>query len=673
MDSTIDRLISTATAGSSAPPLTGGGGSSFLPSLTWTGPRPGYYFGTSAQGTGYHLDLDPAATGGSDAADGPARKRARLEANADADGGSGKTIRFGADSTHTIPPRQQQRPKKKTGEELLAEAEARLEADQSASTFGSATAAALTLTPAGIRQACTHLTKCLTRNEMDRAQHPDDPTQFMESEVGLNSAIESMKDVAAAVHLYPTLVSTNNGEVVTHLVGLLGHENGDVAASVLGVLGEWTDPDLLLTATVGGGGGGENDEEATEDPTAHALHVGGLANAVLSAPGMLDLLVSNLKRYDEEVEEEREGIEQGLTVVENCLDLDRAGALRLAHRHQRQRDGDGARSKSSEGEGGDSDVGDGDSNKREYQSVVRRILRSTPLLAYLLQRVSNSSSDSSIRLHASELLSSILQHDDARLCAADISALPPLRSAFDDDTGDDGDASGNKRPLSDDASAKVDGMECLLQSIAPYRKRDPQTAEEVEILENIYDALAACLQNAANVRAFVDGQGVELMLRCLRSGGHGGCGALKVLSFACSGPSLPTESETAYQRACETLVEAGGLKQIFPLFMGRSSAVPNPAPCSDAGRGLALARKKTEDGDGDKKQKKRKKKADAARKEWLREVEGNAIRILYELTRHLDDASPNESKNRLLAKFLEGDCVSSRLEFLKCFAFALMI
>jgi beta-catenin-like protein 1 len=348
-----------------------------------------------------------------------------------------------------------------------------------------------------------------------------------------------------------------------------------------------------------------------------------------------------LARFDEEVEEERAGIEQGLTLVENCLDLDQAGALRLAH--------DGVDSR----------------NETEYQSIVRRMLQSTTLLTYLLQRASNSSSDTSIRLHASELLSSLLQHDDARLHAADISQLPPFRSAFDDDINTDGGNSGTmikkKEPSSVDAAAKVDGMECLLQSIAPYRKRDPETAEEVEILENLYDALAACLQNAANAQAFVDGQGVELMLRCIRSGGHGGYGACKILHFACSGPSLPTEGETAYKSACETLVEAGGLKQIFPLFMGRSSAVPNPAPCSDAGRGLAAARKKAENDDNDHKQKKRKKKAAVARKEWLREVEGNSIRILYELTRHLDDSSPNESKNRLLAKFLENDCVSADL------------
>lgn len=644
MDSTIDRLISTATAPSSS-----AGADDFIPSSTWTGPRPGYYFGTSNQGTGYYIDTTGAGAGSANG-DGPARKRARLEndnVNNPQDDGGGKTIRFGTDLTHPIPSRHQQ--KQKTGEELLAEAEAALAADQSSSTFGSA--ATITLTPSGIRQACANLTKCATQNEMDRAQHPDDPAQFMESEVMLNSAVEALKDVAAAVHLYPTLVETNGGEAVTNLVGLLGHENGDVSASVLGVLGEWTDPDLLLTAS----GGGEGEEAV--DPTTNALRVGSLTNAFLSTSGMLDLLVGNLGRYEEEVEEERAGIEQALTVVENCLDLDRAGALRLAWQEAKSSANGGEEGDDEDGVSGDNGAANG---KKEYQSAVQMILQSTTLLTYLVQRASDgSSSDSSIRLHASELLSSILQHDDARLYAANISQLPPFRSVFEEDD-DGGGTSSKKKPSSDDAAAKVDGMECLLQSIAPYRKRDPQTAEEVEILENIYDALAACLQNSANVQAFLDGQGIELMLRCIRNGGHGGYGACKILYFACSGSSLPSEDETSYKRACETLVEAGGLKQIFPLFMGRSAAIPNPAPCSDAGRGLALARKKAENGDdNDKKQKKRKKKADAARKEWLREVEGNSIRILYELTRHLDDGSPNDSKNRLLAKFLEGDCVST--------------
>ena len=39
-------------------------------------------------------------------------------------------------------------------------------------------------------------------------------------------------------------------------------------------------------------------------------------------------------------------------------------------------------------------------------------------------------------------------------------------------------------------------------------------------------------------------------------------------------------------------------------------------------------------------------------------MEGNSVRILYELTRHLDEDSPHEAKDRLLAKFLEEDCVS---------------
>ena len=153
-----------------------------------------------------------------------------------------------------------------------------------------------------------------------------------------------------------------------------------------------------------------------------------------------------------------------------------------------------------------------------------------------------------------------------------------------------------------------------------------------------------------------------------------------MLSFACSGPAATSTSintnadatdggrddltSSPYKSACEVLVEAGGMKQIFPLFMGRLGAIPRPAPCSDAGRGVAAARRMAEEekqgkGDDDTKQRKKKrKKADAARREWLREVEGNSVRILYELTRHLDEDSPHEAKDRLLAKFLEEDCVS---------------
>ena len=627
MESTLDRLITTATTSSAAPH----DAEAFLPSASWTGPKPGYYFGTSERGTGYHLDV---AAGGSAAAatSGPARKRARLDDDAATNGDHQKTIRFGSDSTHPIP----SRPQRKTGEELLAEAESALSDAASSSPFGTGPSTVV-LTPAGIRSAASQLEKIATTNEMERAQYPDQPEKFLQSEVLLNDTLDSLRDVAAAPSLYVSLIKTN---VVETVVGLLAHANGDVAATVLSVLNEWLAPDLLASS--------DADDET-------AIQLGKLALTVMRSGGgtMLEMMVSNLGRYDEEVEEEQKAIDELLTCVENLLDLDQAGILSMAHRAMLDEE---EAQKQEEEDDEEEEFRNGTKQSKEYKSVTELLLTTTTLLSYLVQRISAPySTDFMISLHSSEVLSSLLQQEDARVHSVNLVSLPTFRSGFGDDEEED---NGKPRAKRDDDDQKtLDGMECLLQAIAPYRKRDPKTEEEVEILENIYDALAASLLSSANVQAFLDGQGIELMLRCIRNGGHGGFGACKVLHFASSGPALSTESEAPYKRACEILVEAGGLKQVFPMFMGRSSAIPTPASCSDAGRALASVREQSKNGDGaGKKKKKSAKRADAARKEWLREVEGNAIRIVYELTRHLDVDSPNESKNRVLAKFLEGDC-----------------
>jgi beta-catenin-like protein 1 len=49
------------------------------------------------------------------------------------------------------------------------------------------------------------------------------------------------------------------------------------------------------------------------------------------------------------------------------------------------------------------------------------------------------------------------------------------------------------------------------------------------------------------------------------------------------------------------------------------------------------------------------------KREWLHLVETQTIRVLYALTRHLDDSSPHDAKLRLIAKFLEDDSKCDRL------------
>ena len=507
----------------------------------------------------------------------------------------------------------------------------------------------------------------MSRNALARAQHPDDPSKFMTSELALNDEILNFKAAAADVTSYVALEECG---VVASLLTLMEHENSDVAMAAIGVMAELLDPDLLTSAADDGGdvGGGAR------------RGMGILADAFVDGGG-LDLLSSNLGRFDEAVEEDAAGVEDALTLAESLLDLDRAGVLRA--------------DAMADGRGGTKD-------NAPPSSVASCLCERTSFVSWLFRRIGREDSDdvdndssqpdkpttsavsvspAVVRLHASEVLSAVLQHEDysSRRCGRRLAKLPEYTSAFDDDDNnrdgtndtkmaakdDDGDKNGSKKK--EDENNTIDGIEILLLAVAAYRKSDPSVEAECEFLENAFDALAASLLREDNVDDFVEAEGIELMLRCVRQRVHAGGAALRVLDFALSGssqsssPPLPPHSspgatlcdgavdDNAYGRACETFVSAGGLRILFPLFMGRRSAVPCPARCSEGGSDLAMRKGG--------KSSKRARRAARARRRWLAEAERNAIGIVYALTRHVGVDSKHDAHARLLAKFVEEECV----------------
>ena len=182
-----------------------------------------------------------------------------------------------------------------------------------------------------------------------------------------------------------------------------------------------------------------------------------------------------------------------------------------------------------------------------------------------------------------------------------------------------------------------------------------EDVDENEYLENLFDALSASLLSEQNVDAFLGGQGVELMLRCLSERVNSGFGALKVLFFCMAGTGLSSSSLRSYKAASQTFVEAGGLKLLFPIFMGRKSSMPKPAKCTDAGN-IKLLKKYAACMEEGKKPSKRAKRVAHANRDWFSKIEMHCIQILYSLTQHIDEESAQDSKARLLAKFIESDC-----------------
>ncbi len=83
--------------------------------------------------------------------------------------------------------------------------------------------------------------KSLKNQEM-RMKFPDSPEKFMDSEIDLNDAIQSLTVVATNPELYHVLVETG---AVTSLVSLIPHENTDISTAVLNLIQELTDVDTL--------------------------------------------------------------------------------------------------------------------------------------------------------------------------------------------------------------------------------------------------------------------------------------------------------------------------------------------------------------------------------------------------------------------------------------------
>ena len=146
-------------------------------------------------------------------------------------------------------------------------------------------------------------------------------------------------------------------------------------------------------------------------------------------------------------------------------------------------------------------------------------------------------------------------HDSNRLAAAELLAVLLHRG-------------GRARA----ALVASDGVELLLQSAARYRRREPEPGEEEEYVEDVFAALRSAVAGGdastagapgpsdAVGRAFLEAEGLELLVLLLRRKCFARHCALKVLEAALEGgvPGAP-----------ERFVRAGGLGALFAAFMGR--------------------------------------------------------------------------------------------------------
>ncbi|KAL2265057.1 hypothetical protein VTJ83DRAFT_7567 [Remersonia thermophila] len=116
--------------------------------------------------------------------------------------------------------------------------------------------------------------------------------------------------------------------------------------------------------------------------------------------------------------------------------------------------------------------------------------------------------------------------------------------------------------------ASLDAVDAMLQLVAPYRRRDPDKgSDEEEYMENLFAALSSVVDEPEGKAKFVEAEGVELCLLILKDGGkRSRPPALRLLDHAVTGPESLA--------VCQRVVEAGGLKTTFTLFMKKSGHHP---------------------------------------------------------------------------------------------------
>jgi beta-catenin-like protein 1 len=579
----------------------------FHPAATFQGSKPGYVFRAGHQGTGYYLDdiLQINATNSHDEIAEP-------------------------NSTILTAVRQ-------TPQELLEEAEAQAKASSGM---------VITLDAAGVTKGANSLAKAYSRNQLQRSRFHAKPEKYMNSEVDLYEALSALQGLAANPSLYDHLtidIGDDDQSAAHVMIQCMAHENLDVVTAALETWNELIDVNIISL---------EKNEGKGQQHMSARHWIPSLGVYFLDHQG-LELLSASLSRlefqdlegisgvggeassFDSDMY--KRGLEGILSLLDTLLDLDMSGALRQATSDLKQQ-------------------------SVSYKSVVSRIWSSSPtLLTCLLERVGGQSRNrdsltvdmEDLTHNAAEILATVLQSEDFVIhCESHLMKMPVLAPITDEG------ASSKPRPAkkskSDETSNVVDGVEMLLQAVAPYRLRDPATASECEYCENCLNALAASLMRggSAIVSHFIELEGLELMLRLISGKFHVGNGALKVLNYCLSGTTASSgqkHEESVYEQACAQLVDAGGLKVIFPIMMGKGAAVPVSARCTDAGqgiKGISSSRKS--------------KRIIKAKKEWLRQVEYHAMFILYALTRYLKDASFFDAKKRCLAKFVEGDCVRQK-------------
>lgn len=204
-----------------------------------------------------------------------------------------------------------------------------------------------------LKQLLSSFEKKISKNQMMRMKYSDEPAKFLDSELELHAEIQELFAVAASPELYPVLVQMG---AVTSILGCVTHENTDISIAAVSLLQEMTEVDTI-----------------NEEPEAALQFI-----EALRANQGLELIVQNLARLEDtngsnnnsSSEEDSQGVQSSLAVIENLVEID--------------------------------------------SEISVALCTSTNILKYLLDRCKSKQFDAN-KLYSSEILSILLQADDRNL------------------------------------------------------------------------------------------------------------------------------------------------------------------------------------------------------------------------------------------------------------------
>lgn len=377
------------------------------------------------------------------------------------------------------------------------------------------------LDSAGVKRALLQLEKRISTNALLRAKHSDDPSKILSSEVELDVELKGLRVLAAAPEQYEILVKSGS---LTSILGLLTHENTDIVIDVIVLFSELLSEEALAMADAEG-----NDEDigaTAGDRLIKALVENGGLTSLIDTCEYLD------KSSKHTGDDDFGGLLSTLELIQTIVETSKDGA---------------AIAKSLFTEEGNTS--------------------SSRIAAFLLRKITSAKSDyNDVKGAAAELLSTLLamdipfSHDSSSGLVHKCNASVLGSTLFE--------MKAKGQPV------QVDGIEYLLEATSAFKKRNPVSKDEEEFAENVFDALSSALAlERANRDKFTAAEGFELMIRTIHENGFARFAALRTISHALAGSS----SEIA-----ETFIEAGGLKVVFPAFLGRSLSQTRKIHGSDA-------------------------------------------------------------------------------------------